>query len=644
MLEEGEVFDSSLLKETVNNLIISGKRNFALDMSPLDYVYSDTINILMLLNKRVLDVTGRLSLMAPQPEVIQVLKRAGINNILKIFDTEAELIRSSEAMILQTTSIKLSDVQDFTEPAPPESEFDQLRTEIGSVFGSDDHTPETMQHSEAATTPDAPSSEDEFSQMFQNFESKPQAPASGSLPPQDVQRKAPQSPPQFNAPQPPQFQPRQFIPPRPTPPQSTPSSFEIPPRPIQRTQQPGIPKSSQDFSAVRPETQMFPPAPVFNDKQIRRKEPVVEEAFELENESFSPASTSDKAFKSFSLDNQDFQHDDEFFNKNRSKKSIVPILIIAFLVVALAGSAALIAYLSKSKNTKDNGSILTNEMLQKTGPQVPVQAVVPDTTPPPTSVEPAEVQLTKPAEPKKETSVPPSRSTRKPRKTTRTRKSRTTKTKAIKSPTTNKVDILSTPSGATIAINGQDVGETPYTWKKPFFGNVTITLSKDGYQKTVKSFEFTGGSMRERFILKRAAAPEPPSRPVAKAIAPIAPTPPPAPKAVEKEKETAKASSPPAPVDFGDEEDAGFDMEPTALAPSPAVSASSGAAGLIFIASIPPVADVYIGKQLIGKTNVSELKIPVGTHTLRFVKGGKETTKQLTLKAGKNPSQMVRIP
>jgi hypothetical protein len=73
-------------------------------------------------------------------------------------------------------------------------------------------------------------------------------------------------------------------------------------------------------------------------------------------------------------------------------------------------------------------------------------------------------------------------------------------------------------------------------------------------------------------------------------------------------------------------------------------SSGSGGEALIFIASIPPVADVFLGDKLIGKTNVSELKIPAGMQTLKFVKGGKEITKQLNLTAGKNPSQMVRIP
>jgi hypothetical protein len=46
----------------------------------------------------------------------------------------------------------------------------------------------------------------------------------------------------------------------------------------------------------------------------------------------------------------------------------------------------------------------------------------------------------------------------------------------------------------------------------------------------------------------------------------------------------------------------------------------------------------------IGKTNVEELKVTAGTHSMKFVKGAAETSKEMTFVAGKNPSQMVRIP
>ena len=78
--------------------------------------------------------------------------------------------------------------------------------------------------------------------------------------------------------------------------------------------------------------------------------------------------------------------------------------------------------------------------------------------------------------------------------------------------------------------------------------------------------------------------------------------------------------------------------------PAPAASqAPQGESGTIFIASIPPVADVYMDGTRIGKTNVEELKITAGTHTMKFVKGTKEIEKVMTFQPGKNASQMVRI-
>jgi hypothetical protein len=37
------------------------------------------------------------------------------------------------------------------------------------------------------------------------------------------------------------------------------------------------------------------------------------------------------------------------------------------------------------------------------------------------------------------------------------------------------------------------------------------------------------------------------------------------------------------------------------------------------------------------------LNVTSGTHMIKFVKSGKEIMKELTFKAGKNPSQMIKI-
>ena len=133
-MEKGEVFDSNLLKDTLNSLIVEGKRNFAIDLSPLDYIYSDAINVILALNRRILDVSGRLSLMSPNAEVRSILERTGLHNILKIYETEADLLRSSEDIILQTTRFNLSDLKSYQQPQPPKSEFDDFKSEIGSVM------------------------------------------------------------------------------------------------------------------------------------------------------------------------------------------------------------------------------------------------------------------------------------------------------------------------------------------------------------------------------------------------------------------------------------------------------------------------------------------------------------------------------
>jgi anti-anti-sigma factor len=642
VLEENEVFDSSMLKETINSLIASGKRNFAIDMSPLDYIYSDVINMLMALNKRVLDVTGRLSLMAPQPEVVQILKRAGIHNILRIFDTEAELIRSSEDMILQTTSIKLSDVDAALKQQTPQSEFDQLRSEIGSAFGESDEAPAKQQGTAG--------SGDDFDQMFQQFETKPQTVNRGGGP-----VRGPSYPPQGQppaAPQPPNFQPKQF-----TQPPAQPMPMR-PAAPIQPRQPAAdIPKYQADYP-VRSETQRFTVAPGAQSYQEQRMQPppVQEESYSPidEDETFeAPARKKPERKPPVrpSFDDDDFQ-DDEF-----KKKSGIPVLVIILLIVALGGVGALVVYMTVGKKKAEPAvtAVTPPQPAAPVTPQLPVAS--PDTSVTDTSDNEMAAEPEKEiVESKPEVKKPPVRKAPVARRTAPAPRKRTPPPARRPAATEqNRVAISSSPSGALLLINGRKVGTTPYTWTTPVFGKISLKASKSGYKDAEKSFEFTGGSISESVTLEKevAAAPPPPPPPPEKkqpvvSAPPVKAPPPPAAPTDDEDIDDPFA-------DIGNEED-DFALEPeepaktapaAAKAPPPPAAAprsSGGGEALIFIASIPPVADVYLGSQLIGKTNVSELKIPAGVQTLKFVKGGKEITKQMTLQPGKNPSQMVRIP
>jgi hypothetical protein len=55
------------------------------------------------------------------------------------------------------------------------------------------------------------------------------------------------------------------------------------------------------------------------------------------------------------------------------------------------------------------------------------------------------------------------------------------------------------------------------------------------------------------------------------------------------------------------------------------------------------MADVFMDGVKIGKTNIAELKVKVGTHEMKFSKEGKELVKTMTFTEGKNPSQLIRL-
>jgi hypothetical protein len=188
----------------------------------------------------------------------------------------------------------------------------------------------------------------------------------------------------------------------------------------------------------------------------------------------------------------------------------------------------------------------------------------------------------------------------------------------------NKVYVNSVPTGATVMINGDRIGKTPLTWDKPVFGPLSIELTKPGFKPSSKDIEFTGGTLSESFTLEKDV-------------------PAPSPKPVVQEPVRQIRQEPVADRQFEPEPEAVSEPVRTPT-PSPAPVASSSGDASIFIASIPPVADVYLNGKLVGRTNLSEIKLPSGTLTLRFVKGPKEVTQEITLQPGKNPSRLVRLP
>jgi len=575
------VFNSSMLKDFVEQMISAGKRNFAIDMSPLDDFSSGDNNALRELNKKVLGVSGTFTLLSPQPKVVGILQRMDIPSIMGVFNTEDELLALSEEIKRQQT---------------PQTEFESLRSEIGNAFGDTPLQQAAAPAPAAKAPPPAPVPMQEAPQSFDAFEIAP--------PP------APVAP----APQPA----------TPPPPPKAPAFGPPPPR----TDSPVVPMpSSQDF----PETQRFPEAPA----RAAAKVVPIEEDFD-DFDDFEDKKS--KKRKNFDFDDGD---DDEFATP---KKGFPVIAVIAAVVVIALGVVGVLVFTGKGKDEPAPVAAVTPpppppppaepEPVKEEIPVATVDAPVvqqPVSVPAPVAKAPAPPPVAKAPPPAPAAKAAPAPAAKAPPPAPAAKAAPPAPTPATKAPPPapaaaaptpapapaqrNQIVITSNPSGATVEIDGERKGVTPYTWSTPFFGDMVISVSKAGFTKESKSVDYSGGSQTHAFTLRTAAA-APPSPPPPAAAPPPPPPPPP-------------AAAPPPP--------------PPAAAQRPAAPPPAAAGASIFIATLPSHADVFIGGRLIGKSNDAELQVPTGTHQVRFVKDGLEKTESMTFQPGKNPTRFVNL-
>ncbi len=140
-LGDGEVFDSAKLKNTVRFLIENDMRNVVIDLGNLEYLYSDTINAFIASNRHMLEVSGRIAILTEHPKVQDILKRAGLDNIMRIYRSEAEMIADSKEILRQTSSYRIEELQKISTqpqeaPPAPRTEFDDFKLEMGARLGS----------------------------------------------------------------------------------------------------------------------------------------------------------------------------------------------------------------------------------------------------------------------------------------------------------------------------------------------------------------------------------------------------------------------------------------------------------------------------------------------------------------------------
>jgi anti-anti-sigma factor len=594
VLDKGEVFDSGLLKDTVNSLIAEGRRNFAIDLSPLDYIYSDAINAILAINRRILDVSGRLSLLSPIAEVRSILERAGLHNILKIYDSEAELLKSSEDIILQTTRFNLSELKSYQDQKP-KSEFEDFRSQIGAAM-------------KAEAPVDSPTS---FGS--ESFESEITDDAFAMQQP----KKRPQAP-RIEEP---------FVPPAPPPPPPRQAAYPfeggpapIPRRPSPAPQQPfPVEQDSFEFQGASPEMPRSKPRP---------------------SAPAQPAAAPRRPDRDY--DRFDAEEDD--FDEDMPKRSTTPMIIgaIVLVIVAIVGFIGYNTFIKKSPDKSALAPLNAHTPATKTMPEL-AQPAQPGAPSPATSAPPAATPAASAPAAAAAASTPPAPDVTEPVKSEKKQaakqaSSQSKSGESYKKQAASKISISSKPSGATVTVDGKVIGTTPFKWSDPPQGTILIVATKSGYNDATKTIEFTGGSKSEFLSLSKIPRETAVSAPISRAER--------AEPAYQRPSEPPPEESAPPPPSRAEEPEPAPESPSasSSSAPSPSSSLAGGGSGesaTIFISSMPPVADVYMDGKLIGKTNISKLNVTSGTHSMKYVKGAIEVTEDMTFKSGDNPSHLV---
>ncbi|MEK7394105.1 MAG: STAS domain-containing protein, partial [Fibrobacterota bacterium] len=99
-----EVFDAGRLRQETLRLVERGSRRIVVDLGGVDYLYSDSINALVALNRRMLESSGRMGILVPHPKVYDILVRAGLENIMRLYRSEAELQSDSRELMRQSSA------------------------------------------------------------------------------------------------------------------------------------------------------------------------------------------------------------------------------------------------------------------------------------------------------------------------------------------------------------------------------------------------------------------------------------------------------------------------------------------------------------------------------------------------------------
>ena len=128
-------FDAEQFKKDARKLIDDNPDDkfVAVDLTGLDFVYSDAYNAFVQFQRELSRKGGMLALLSNSPSIVDGLRKAGLDRSLKVFSFEAEMMSFS----LHSRGPADSSAQEPAPAAPAEPEPSSVASQNGSMTETD---------------------------------------------------------------------------------------------------------------------------------------------------------------------------------------------------------------------------------------------------------------------------------------------------------------------------------------------------------------------------------------------------------------------------------------------------------------------------------------------------------------------------
>lgn len=440
-LADDELLDAVALEAKATEISKSGAKYISIDLSSLDYIYSDSINKFIGINRSFISIFGRLVLVAPHQKVFEILCRAGADKQMKIVRSFEELQMLSDILAGNPADVEVP--KTVPEKTKFVDDFSDLKQILSDTLNIGDDLPAKNDFSPRFSE-DSAKTEEKLDEIF----NENKVPAEPEVP------KAEQVPVQT-----PKKQDTGFVP-------SEEVLFDtVTPAPEKQTPPPASDTLS-DTVAEKPKKfitvgQNPPP-----DLDLYYYEEPSDEAKEI------------------------------LYRRNRSRRrrNKLPKFIFIFIIIVSAVFAALVF---TGQISIDDIISMFAEQQQEVEPEIiepefkeEARFEIPAQTPPP--VVPAETKRVSPPAQK------PTGNTQKQTSNTQKaqNKSAQTTNKSAQTAVSDIIEIYTFPAGAAVFVNGAHYGKTPANIQNLPYGNVSIRVESPDFEPYVWNIKYDGGNKK----------------------------------------------------------------------------------------------------------------------------------------------------